>query len=86
MLFDLHPKESRKDLFGRDDEYKELERLLKSEWVVVLGRRMVGKSSLVKTFIKEHDGIYVNLSGKREFKDFILSIASQSGYYLKEIS
>jgi AAA+ ATPase superfamily predicted ATPase len=76
MIFDLHPKENIKDLFGRNDEYKELERLVKTEWVVVLGRRMVGKSSLVKTFIKEHDGIYVNLSGIRGFKDFILSIAS----------
>jgi len=86
MLFDLHPKENIKDLFGRDDEYKELERLVKTEWVAVLGRRMVGKSSLVKTFIKEHDGIYVNLSGAREFRDLILSIASQLGYSLKELS
>ena len=86
MIFDLHPKENIKDLFGRDDEYKELERLVKTEWVVVLGRRMVGKSSLVKTFIKEHDGIYINLSGIRGFKDFILSIASQLGYSLKELS
>jgi AAA+ ATPase superfamily predicted ATPase len=86
MIFDLHPKENIKDLFGRNDEYKELERLVKTEWVVVLGRRMVGKSSLVKTFIKEHDGIYVNLSGIRGFKDFIVSIASQLGYSLKELS
>jgi AAA+ ATPase superfamily predicted ATPase len=86
MLFDLHPKENIKDLFGRDEEYKELERLVKTEWVAVLGRRMVGKSSLVKTFIKEHDGIYVNLSGAREFRDLILSIASQLGYSLKELS
>jgi AAA+ ATPase superfamily predicted ATPase len=86
MLFDLHPKESRKDLFGRDDEYRELERLVKTEWVVVLGRRMVGKSSLVKTFVKEHDGIYINLSGTRGFKDLIASIASQLGYSLKELS
>ena len=86
MLFDLHPKENIKDLFGRDEEYKELERLVKTEWVAVLGRRMVGKSSLVKTFIKEHDGIYVNLSGARGFRDLILSIASQLGYSLKELS
>jgi AAA+ ATPase superfamily predicted ATPase len=86
MLFDLHPKENMKDLFGRDEEYKELERLVKTEWVVVLGRRMVGKSSLVKTFIKEHDGIYINLSGARGFKDLTISIASQLGYSLKELS
>ncbi|MEM2541149.1 MAG: ATP-binding protein [Candidatus Methanomethylicia archaeon] len=85
MLFDLHPKENKKELFGRNEEYKELERLVRSEWVIVLGRRMVGKTSLVKTFVKEHDGVYVNLSGVREFKDLILSIASQSGYALKDL-
>ena len=86
MLFSLQPKEDRKELFGRDKEYKELERLVRSEWVIVLGRRMVGKTSLVKTFVKEHNGIYVNLSGVREFKDLILSIASQSGYVLRDLA
>jgi hypothetical protein len=38
MLFDIHPKEDKKELSGRDEEYRELERLVKSEWVVVLGR------------------------------------------------
>ncbi|MGB9729752.1 MAG: AAA family ATPase [Thermoprotei archaeon] len=85
MLFDLHPKESRKELFGRDEEYRVLEKLLESEWVVVLGGRMVGKTSLVKTFAKEHDGIYVNLSGVRSFKDFVFSLASQVGYFLKDV-
>jgi hypothetical protein len=41
------------------------------------------ETSLVKTFIKEHDGVYVNLSGVREFRDFTASLASQSGYFLK---
>lgn len=86
MLFDLHPKEDRRELFKRDREYNELERLLKSEWVVVLGRRMVGKTSLVKTFAREHGGIYVNLSGVREFSDFISSLSSQLGYSLKDLS
>lgn len=44
MLFDLKPKESRKDLFGRDEEFSVLVRLVDSGvWVVVLGRRMTGK-------------------------------------------
>lgn len=51
MLFDLRPKESRKDLFGRERELLELERLTESEWVAVVGARMTGKTSLVKTFV-----------------------------------
>ncbi len=48
MLFDLKPKESRRDLFGRDEEFSELVRLVESGvWVVVLGKRMTGKTSLV---------------------------------------
>ena len=71
MLFDLHPKENLKDLFGREEEFKELERLIKTEWVVVLGRRMVGKTSLVKTFAKEKKGVYINLMGINTVDGFI---------------
>jgi hypothetical protein len=48
-LFDLAPKESEEALFGRDREVAELTRLVEARrWVVVLGPRMVGKTSLVK--------------------------------------
>ena len=30
MLFDLRPKESRRDLYGRDEELEELARLVES--------------------------------------------------------
>jgi len=36
-------------LFGRDEEYSELSRLTKSGlWVAIIGKRMTGKTSLIK--------------------------------------
>jgi hypothetical protein len=40
-LFNLNPKESPKELFGRERELKELIHLIKAKrWVAVLGPRM----------------------------------------------
>ena len=68
-LFSLSPKESPKELFGREKEIEELTRLLNAKrWVALLGPRMVGKTSLIKaTNVKlEKVGIktiYINLWG-----------------------
>jgi AAA+ ATPase superfamily predicted ATPase len=66
-LFDLHPKESLAELFGRENEISELVRLIeKKSWVAVLGPRMIGKTSLIKTTskeIKSFKTIYINLWG-----------------------
>ncbi|MGC8564402.1 MAG: AAA family ATPase [Fervidicoccaceae archaeon] len=70
MLFDLRPKERREELFGREKELEELRRLIRSEWVAILGRRMMGKTSLLKVFLNEVDGIYVNLSGIKSMRGF----------------
>ncbi|MEM3082671.1 MAG: hypothetical protein QXM50_03890, partial [Candidatus Caldarchaeum sp.] len=60
MLFDLRPKERLKDLFGREEEYSKLVRLVENgSWVAVLGKRMTGKTSLVKTLARERGGVYV---------------------------
>ena len=71
MLFDLRPKERREELYGREKELEELHRLVRSEWVVILGRRMMGKTSLLKVFLNEVNGIYVNLSGVRSIRGFV---------------
>ena len=48
-LFNLNPKESAKELFGRESELDELVHLIKvRRWVAVPGPRMVGKASLIK--------------------------------------
>jgi uncharacterized protein len=67
-LFDLAPKESPDSLFGRTRELAELSRLVEARrWVVVLGPRMVGKTSLVKAVRRRlrRPGAYVNLWGVR---------------------
>jgi len=50
MLFDLGPKESRADLFGRDEELGEVDRFLKgpSRLLMIYGIRRIGKTSVLK--------------------------------------
>ena len=70
MLFDLNPKESPSELFGRDEEISMLTDLIKARrWIALLGRRMMGKTSILKTLatkVREEQGIksiYINLWG-----------------------
>jgi uncharacterized protein len=78
-LFDLAPKESREALFGRDREFAELTRLVEARrWVVVLGPRMVGKTSLVKALRARlhHPGAYVNLWGVKSVQGLVEGLIS----------
>lgn len=80
MLFDLRAKERKEELFGRDDELMDTQRLIEAgKWVVVLGSRMTGKSSLVKTagFELSKQGyrfLYVNLLGVRNAEGFVSAL------------
>lgn len=80
-LFNLNPKESPKELFGREKELDELVRLIKAKrWVAILGPRMVGKTSLVKAAnVKlENAGfktIYLNLWGAERTQGFLNALA-----------
>lgn len=86
MLFDLKPKEGLKDLYDRREEYKELSRLVDSgSWVSVLGKRMTGKTSLIKTFAIEKRGVYVNLLDSRGIEGFATKLLTQAGFSLSEI-
>jgi AAA+ ATPase superfamily predicted ATPase/CBS domain-containing protein len=68
-LFDLHPKELPDELYGREKELSEFLQLVEAKrWVVVLGPRMVGKTSLVKAANSDLENagfkpVYVNLWG-----------------------
>lgn len=67
-LLDLAPKENAGELFGREAEVRELTRLVEARrWAVVLGGRMIGKTSLVKVVQRrlKRPGAYVNLWGVR---------------------
>ncbi len=87
MLFSLRPKESLKELYNRNEEYKELSRLTNSGlWVAVLGKRMTGKTSLIKTFAKENNGIYINLLGAKGIEDLAKSLLTESGPKLEEVT
>jgi AAA+ ATPase superfamily predicted ATPase len=73
-LFDLAPKESDDALFGRGREVERLTHLVEERrWVVVLGPRMVGKTSLVKVVRRrlKRPGAYVNLWGVKSVQGLI---------------
>jgi AAA+ ATPase superfamily predicted ATPase len=80
-LFNLNPKESPKELFGREKELDEIVRLIKARrWVAVLGPRMVGKTSLIKVANTklENAGIkavYVNLWGAKGTHGLLKALA-----------
>jgi uncharacterized protein len=78
-LFDLAPKETDAALYGRDREFAELTRLIEARrWVVVLGPRMVGKTSLVKAVRNRlhRPGAYVNLWGVRSVQGLVEGLIS----------
>ncbi|MGC8934388.1 MAG: hypothetical protein ACP5LN_04475 [Thermoproteota archaeon] len=64
MLFSLRPKEHLNELFDRGNEYEELSRLVASGlWVAVMGKRMTGKTSLIKTFANKKQWHLCKLAG-----------------------
>jgi len=79
MLFDLNPKDSPKELFGREEELDELVRLIKARrWVTLLGPRMVGKTSLVKVANTrlDHNAVYVNLWGVKSTQGLLNALVN----------
>ncbi|WP_338604724.1 ATP-binding protein [Sulfolobus tengchongensis] len=78
MLFDLHPKESIKELFGREKEVEfVISQLISGNWVIISGQREIGKTSLIKVVINELKkrrkipGIYVNLRGIKSLNSLL---------------
>lgn len=77
-MFDLHPKEDREELFGRDKEIDyAISQLLSKNWLTIGGQREIGKTSLMKVIINEvkknygFKGIYVNLRGVRNLSSLL---------------
>ncbi|BBD73296.1 hypothetical protein HS1genome_1685 [Sulfodiicoccus acidiphilus] len=72
MIFDVKPKEDMRELLFRENEARKLKELVeKGVWVVVLGPRMVGKTSLIKVTSRGFRSIYVNLWGARGLNDLL---------------
>ncbi len=65
MLFDIRPKSSRRELFDREHELSILDRLVDrgDPLILVLGIRRIGKTSLLKSFLEEWNGIYIDMRG-----------------------
>ncbi|PLV56064.1 ATP-binding protein [Thermotoga sp. SG1] len=69
MLFSLTPKVRKEDLFDRERELKELEKLVETyPLVVVTGLRRVGKSSLVKVFLNEKKLPHITIDGRKLYE------------------
>lgn len=64
-LFDLRPKTRKEELFDRERELEELRRAVERGYplVALLGIRRIGKTSLLRTFLGEVDGVYIDLRG-----------------------
>jgi len=64
-LFDLRPKSRREDLFDRERELSELYRGVERGYpvIIVLGVRRIGKTSILRVFLNEVDGVYIDMRG-----------------------
>ena len=71
MLFDPRPKSSRRELFDREDELGVLDGVVGrgDPLVLVLGIRRIGKTSLLKSFLEEWTGVYIDMRGVRREVD-----------------
>ncbi len=65
MLFDPRPKSSRRELFDRKRELETLDTHARkcTPLLLVLGIRRIGKTSLLKSFLEEWTGTYIDLRG-----------------------
>lgn len=69
MLFSLTPKTKKEDLFDREEELSELTHLVETyPIVVVTGLRRVGKSSLIRVFLKESKLPFVMVDGRKLYE------------------
>ncbi len=62
MLFSPAPKDSREDLYDREEELDSLLRFLNNPLgplALILGLRRTGKTSLLKVALKEHEGLHL---------------------------
>jgi len=77
VLFDLRPKSSRRELFDRERELEVLDGAASrgDPLVLVLGIRRIGKTSLLKAFLENWSGIYVDMRGVRCLADLYREIA-----------
>ncbi len=71
MLFDIHPKENRGDMYDREKELESLYNSLKQNerLVIIYGVRRTGKTSLMHVFLNQRHAMYVLLDLKQVYFD-----------------
>lgn len=86
-LFDLQPKCRREDLFNRMRELSELHKAVDRGYPIValLGIRRIGKTSVLKTFLNEVCGVYVDLRGVVRRADLEVKIADSLSSSLRKV-
>lgn len=63
MLFDVRPKEDKKDLYDRDREIEEIkESINRKVWIAVYGMRRVGKTSVVNVAVNDPKYMVIKLN------------------------
>jgi AAA+ ATPase superfamily predicted ATPase len=63
MLFDVRPKEDKKDLYDRDEEIEEIkESVERKVWIAVYGMRRVGKTSVVNVAVNDPKYLVIKLN------------------------
>ncbi|WP_054837028.1 AAA family ATPase [Metallosphaera hakonensis] len=68
MLFDIRPKEERKDLYDRDKEIDEIRQSIeRGVWIAVYGIRRVGKTSVVNVAVNDPNYIVIKINLMRMY-------------------
>lgn len=86
-LFDLRPKSSREHLFDREVELNELYKAVDKKYPIIalLGIRRIGKTSVLKAFLSEIDGVYIDLRGVIRRADLEANVVDAFNSSLKKI-
>lgn len=84
-LFYLRPKERRDELFDREKELEGLHNAVDHGYPIIalLGIGRIGKTSILKAFINEVDGIYLDVRGIFKTTDLEARISDALGGFDK---
>jgi len=87
MLFDLRPKSSRKDLFNREKELEFLDNAVErgDPLILVLGIRRIGKTSLLKSFLENWTGVYIDMRGVLRTADLYERISEGLSFGIRRL-
>lgn len=77
-LFDTRPKRERSLLYGREDDLKEIERIIDGGfWAVLIGPKRIGKTSLATVLTHSCGGIYLDVSSVLTVKELGLRLIDE---------